>query len=258
MAIQAKLLRALETKTFQRMGGQEQIKVDVRVIAATNKRLEEEIKKGQFREDLYYRFKGFEITLPPLRERGEDILLLALYFLKRFAEENPIVKAQTISPQVAAMLLEHPWDGNVRELKNVIERAAIASEETKLIPEDFEGIFDLWTDSAKLQIRSLDKIKGEVARMRYESEGKDYTKAANSLDINQRTLKSWLKKYEAPGKPENEDLQVSIAQFSSWEEIECEVIRKTLEYTKNSNPKAAEILGIALSTFLKNRRKCGI
>jgi len=256
--LQAKLLRVLETKTFQRVGGHEQIQVEVRVIAATNRKLEEAIRDAQFRKDLYYRLNVFEITLPPLRERGEDILLLALHFLKQFAKENPTIKAQTISPQVAKALLEYPWPGNVRELKGVIERAAIASKKSKLIPEDFKGIsgFDPWPDSLEVQVSSLDSIKNEIARMRYESY-KNYTKAAESLGIDERTLRSWFKKSKAPDKS-GLDLQISIAQYSSFQEIECEVIRQTLEYTKNNNPKAAEILGIALSTFIRKRGECGL
>jgi len=185
-------------------------------------------------------------------------LLLALHFLKQFAKENPTIKAQTISPQAAKALLEYPWPGNVRELKGVIERAAIASKKSKLIPEDFKGIsgFDPWPDSLEVQVSSLDSIKNEIARMRYESY-KNYTKAAESLGIDERTLRSWFKKSKAPDKS-GLDLQISIAQYSSFQEIECEVIRQTLEYTKNNNPKAAEILGIALSTFIRKRGECGL
>ena len=260
--LQAKLLRVLETRTFQRVGGHEQIQVDVCVVAATNRNLEEAIKAAQFREDLYYRLNVFEIKLPPLRERGRDILLLALHFLKSFAQENPTVRAQTISTQVAEILLEHPWPGNVRELRSVIERAAMTSKKPELTPADFVGIsgFESLPDSEfiSLQIRSLDEMKSEIAHIRYESEEKNYRRAAESLGINERTLKSWLERPQETDRRGIRDLRISVAQYSSWEDIECQVIEKTLEHTQDNNPEATDILGIALSTFLKKRKKHGI
>lgn len=260
--LQAKLLRVLETKTFQRVGGHEQIQVDVCVVAATNRNLEEAIKDARFREDLYYRLNVFEIRLPPLRERGQDILLLALHFLKSFAQENPTVKAQTISTQVAEILLGHPWPGNVRELKSVIERAAMTSKERELTPGDFRGIsgFESLPDSdlISIQIRSLDEMKSEIAHIRYESGEKNYRRAAESLGINERTLRSWLERPRETDKRGIGDLRIPVAQYGSWEDIECRAIEKMLEHTEDNNPKAADILGIALSTFLKKRKKYGI
>lgn len=132
---QAKVLRALvENKEFQRVGGTVTIKVDVRVIAATNKNIEAEIKAGNFREDLYYRLAGFTVTVPPLRERKEDIPLLALHFLKMFAAEMSRERA-TLSPEAMKALEAYHFPGNVRELKNIIESALIRSGNSEIRPE---------------------------------------------------------------------------------------------------------------------------
>jgi two-component system nitrogen regulation response regulator NtrX len=121
---QAKVLRVLQEQTFERVGGTEIITVDVRVIAASNKPLEEEIQKGTFREDLFYRLNVIPFEIPPLRARSEDIPLLANYFLLLFSQEYGKRK-KTLSPAAMDLLLQHPWPGNVRELRNVMERMVI-------------------------------------------------------------------------------------------------------------------------------------
>ena len=124
---QAKLLRVIQEKEFMRLGGIETIRVDVRIIAATNAELEASVRQGAFREDLYYRLNVITIQLPPMRERREDIPLLARHFLARFAAENdrPL---RDIAPRAMELLLDYRWPGNVRELENVIERAVVLSE----------------------------------------------------------------------------------------------------------------------------------
>ncbi|HVR09092.1 MAG TPA: sigma-54 dependent transcriptional regulator [Thermoanaerobaculia bacterium] len=123
---QAKLLRVIQEKEFMRLGGIETVRVDVRIIAATNADLEETVQAGQFREDLYYRLNVITVTLPPLRKRNEDVPLLAQHFLTHYARENekPI---RDISPRAMELLLDYHWPGNVRELENVIERAVVLS-----------------------------------------------------------------------------------------------------------------------------------
>jgi two-component system, NtrC family, nitrogen regulation response regulator NtrX len=134
---QAKVLRVLQEQTFQRVGGQQTIKVDVRVLAATNKSLEGEIANGNFRSDLYYRLNVIPIEVPPLRARGNDIVLLAEHFLRRFAAETGQPKKK-LSAGAAAKLRAHHWPGNVRELRNVIERLAILLPGETIEAEDVQ------------------------------------------------------------------------------------------------------------------------
>ncbi len=134
MSLQAKILRVLQEKSFEKVGGTESVKVDVRIIAATNTDLKTALNKGTFREDLYYRLNVFPVYLPPLRERKEDISLLAHYFLKRY---NKVFgkDIKEISPEFIELLLEHHWPGNVRELENIMERAIVLAAGSILKPE---------------------------------------------------------------------------------------------------------------------------
>jgi DNA-binding NtrC family response regulator len=136
-AMQAKLLRVLQERKFERVGGIESIEVDVRVIAASNRSLARLVKRGQFREDLYYRLNVVKIDLPPLRERQEDIPLLVAHFAAKYNRPGEPVK--TFSPQAMHVLLEHSWPGNVRELENVVERACVTSRDAVVLPENLIG-----------------------------------------------------------------------------------------------------------------------
>lgn len=133
--LQTRLLRVLEEKEVTRVGSNKPIKLDVRVIAATNKDLSEEVKAGRFRQDLYYRLQGFLIQLPPLRKRGDDAILLAKHFLSSFCTNNR-VPAKTFTKEALKMLVEHSWPGNIRELKAVVERAALLSDNDLIQAED--------------------------------------------------------------------------------------------------------------------------
>jgi len=126
-AVQVKLLRVLQQREFERVGGTKTIKVDVRVVAATNGDLEQLIKDNKFREDLYYRLQVIQITMPPLRKRAEDIPLLAAQFLHKFNAENGAA-VETFSPETMMHLLSYPWPGNVRELENVVERCVVMAD----------------------------------------------------------------------------------------------------------------------------------
>ncbi|MFC1631472.1 sigma-54 interaction domain-containing protein, partial [Candidatus Omnitrophota bacterium] len=137
-AIQAKMLRVLEQQEITRVGGAKTIAIDVRVVAATNRDLKKAIQEGSFREDLYYRLNVVPITLPTLRERKEDIPLLANYFLDKYSKElNSKVKA--ISPEAQEVLDSYPWPGNVRELENIIERVLTLATHSNILPEDLPG-----------------------------------------------------------------------------------------------------------------------
>ncbi len=138
LSTQAKLLRAIQEREVRRIGGKENVRLDVRIIAATNKNLKEEIKKGQFREDLYYRFNVIAFTIPPLRERGTDIPLLVEHFVKRLNKSNG--KKKGVTNEVLQLLMRYPWPGNVRQLESVIERSYVMCEEDMIdvehIPEE--------------------------------------------------------------------------------------------------------------------------
>ena len=135
-ALQSKLLRFLEEKTFKRVGGLADVRVDVRVVAATNRDLEEEVKAGKFREDLFYRLQVMPIALPPLRERRGDVPLLADYFIDRFNREFR-KRVRGLSPAATTLLEQYQWPGNVRELRNAIERAMLLIDRERLEPDDF-------------------------------------------------------------------------------------------------------------------------
>ena len=135
LMMQTKLLRVLQEKEVTRIGSNKSIKLDVRVIAATNRNLVHEVKEGRFREDLFYRLQGFLIHLPPLFERGDDVVLLSKSFLTEFCKENKM-STIALSKEAVKFLLDYKWPGNVRELKAVIERAAIMSENNTILPAD--------------------------------------------------------------------------------------------------------------------------
>ncbi|MEQ8163983.1 MAG: sigma-54 dependent transcriptional regulator, partial [Smithellaceae bacterium] len=133
--LQVKLLRIVQQKTFRRIGGAEDIKVDVRIISATNQNLEEKVKKGEFREDLYFRLNVIPIRVPPLRERKEDIPLLTEHFIEKYAREfNKEVR--TISSYAMELLMEHAFPGNIRELENIIERSVAMESSNIVLPEN--------------------------------------------------------------------------------------------------------------------------
>ena len=134
--VQVKLLRVLEEREFERVGGNKTFKVDVRIVAATHRDLEEQLEEGTFREDLYYRMNVIEIHLPPLRERPGDIPLLADHFLRNYSDANG-KDLKGVADEVLALLLSHPWPGNVRELENAMERAVVLTTEATLNPSNF-------------------------------------------------------------------------------------------------------------------------
>jgi DNA-binding NtrC family response regulator len=133
--LQVKLLRVLQERSFQRVGGTDEIATDVRIIASTNRRLEEEVRAGRFRKDLFYRINVIVIPVPPLRERTEDIMLLAHHFLRKYAAKFR-KEVTAISPRVMEIFLRSAWDGNVRELENVMERAVAVTETAEIRPSD--------------------------------------------------------------------------------------------------------------------------
>jgi len=191
--IQVHLLRVLEEKEFTRVGGNEPIKVDVRVISATNKDLRKAIEKQEFREDLYYRLNVVNIELPPLRERKEDIPLLAEHFLHKFAVENR--KGVTeCSPEVIESLLAYDWPGNIRELENAIERAIILSRDSSITTADLPQENVSLVGSALIGKNLKEVEKTHILNVLRET-GENYSEAARILGVSRMTLYNKAKEY---------------------------------------------------------------
>jgi two-component system response regulator HydG len=195
LALQVKLLRVLQERTFERVGGNEQVRVDVRLIAATNRDLAVEVREGRFREDLYYRLNVVHLEMPPLRARGNDISTLANYFLRRSAEENQ--KSITgFTDRATAKLLAHRWPGNVRELENVVERAVVLAEGSMIDGDDLP--IDAAT-TQKLGVQIPGSTMGEIERYAIlttlDAVSGSTAKAAEMLDISVRTVQYRLHEY---------------------------------------------------------------
>jgi len=193
LSTQAKLLRVIQEEKFERVGGTKTITVDVHIIAATNKGLMKEVKKGRFREDLFYRISVFPVSLPPLRERREDIPLLISYFIEKFNKE--MGKAiDNVAPQVMNVMLNYFYPGNIRELRNIVEHAFICSKDNTILPEHLPG--ELLREGERLNIAvgqtsSLDKLEKEWILRMLDETGWRYAETAKRLGISRTTL--WRK-----------------------------------------------------------------
>jgi len=196
-SVQVKLLRVLQEKELMRVGSTERIKIDVRMIAATNENLEENMKKGKFREDLFYRLHVFPIFLPDLKDRKEDIALLAYHFLDLYSKEAK-KEIKGVSKEAMKLLLEYHWPGNVRELENTIERAVIMTDQDYLVPQDLprdmtEGFSEMIKRGVKNR-KSLEDIKSEYIREILKEVGGNKRIASEILMVNPRTLYRFEKK----------------------------------------------------------------
>jgi DNA-binding NtrC family response regulator len=196
-SVQVKLLRVLQEKEVMKVGSTERTKVDVRMIAATNVDLEAATKNGKFREDLFYRLHVFPIFLPDLKDRKEDISLLAYHFLDRYSKEAR-KEIKGISKQAMKLLLEYQWPGNVRELENTIERAVIMTDQDYLVPNDFpkdltEGFSEMIKRGVKDR-KSLDDMKSEYIKEILKEVGGNKRVASEILKVNPRTLYRFEKK----------------------------------------------------------------
>jgi DNA-binding NtrC family response regulator len=194
---QVKLLRVLQEKELMKVGSTERTKIDVRMIAATNENLEENMKTGKFREDLFYRLHVFPIFLPDLKDRKEDISLLAYHFLDRYSREAK-KGIKGITKEAMKLLLEYPWPGNVRELENTIERAVIMTDQDYLVPNDFpkdliEGFSEMIKRGVKDR-KSLNDIKSEYIREILKEVSGNKRIASEILKVNPRTLYRFEKK----------------------------------------------------------------
>ena len=205
LSVQAKVLRALEQGEFERVGGAKTFRVDVRVIAATNKNLHGEVEQGKFREDLYFRLNVVPLTAPPLRERREDIPALAEYFLNAYAEENGFLP-KTLSAEARDLLLQYNWPGNIRELKNLVERLSIMVSGDTIYPEDLPALDgmtipkqpdsfpDLGAGKTLRQVREA--VERHYIAEALERHKGNVTRASNALGIERTNLHKKIKQYD--------------------------------------------------------------
>lgn len=196
--LQAKLLRVLQEREVIRVGSNQVIKLDVRIIAATHRDLSLEVKEGRFREDLYYRLLGLPIHLPPLRERGNDVLIIAKHFLDQFSKENQLPKFK-ISGEAQDKLLQHHFPGNVRELKSIIELAAVMAEGQELRAQDITFTNAKGLDSFLNQELKMEEYMYRIIRHFLNKYDNDVLEVARRLDIGKSSIYRYLKDMEAAG-----------------------------------------------------------
>jgi DNA-binding NtrC family response regulator len=214
LEMQVKLLRVLEQREFMRVGGSETITVDIRLIAATNQELEAAVEDGRFRNDLYYRLKVVTLKIPPLRERREDISLLANHFLEMFSVENGR-PGMRFTPETMRVLMNANWEGNVRELKNVVESLVVLTPTDEIraedlppellgTPESIGGVSNAGVDTRSAgesgQALTMEEIERRAILDALEKTGGNRTQAAEMLGIGLRTLQRKLKEYRLAGR----------------------------------------------------------
>jgi len=216
-SFQVKLLRVLQEREFERVGGSKTIKVDVRILAATNKNLEKETKAGNFREDLFYRLNVIPLHIPSLRERPEDIPLLVDYFLSFFSRKRKRENIRIVQ-EVLHLFLKYPWPGNVRELENLIERLIILSEDGLITLKDLPQRFQ--------ELQGVPREEEQESQLRLAESSREILLPDQGVDIN-----------------------------SLVEEVERNLIRQAIRKSKGVKSKAAELLGLKRTTLLEKMKK---
>jgi DNA-binding NtrC family response regulator len=198
LGLQSKLLRVLQEKELTRIGSNQVIKLDVRVIVATHRNLHDEVKAGKFREDLFYRLLGLPIHLPPLRDRGQDIIILAKHFLDQFSKENDLKKIK-ISSEAQDKLLKYHFPGNVRELKSVMDLAAVMSDGGEIQAKDitFNTVMD--EDNFILKEMTLEIYTYRIIRSYLNKYDNNVLEVARRLDIGKSSIYRYLKDMESAG-----------------------------------------------------------
>jgi len=236
LATQVKLLRVMQEQRFERVGSTETIGVDVRIIGATNANLQERVRQGKFRDDLYFRFKVITLKMPPLRERNGDILLLAGYFLRYFSDRYQKTGLSFAQP-CAGILLNYPWPGNVRELRNLVEAVVVLTDEKTIPPEEIIAHLDptLYRETA-----ALDKTIPEAARV--------LDKPAES------ELAELFLRYGNDIKPTTD----TSDNVGDMESMEREMIKRALAESGGNRTKAANTLGIGLRTLQRKIKRYGL
>ena len=199
-ALQAKLLRFLEEKTFKRVGGSTDIHVDVRVISATNRHLQEEVRQGKFREDLFYRLNVLQIALPPLRDRGDDIAPLVTFYIDAYNSEFK-KRVRGVTPEAMQQLQRYPWPGNVRELRNAVERGMLLAEGDTLTAGDLSGTAAgpvRLSDRVELPAAGIDleTLERSLLVQALERTGWNQTRAATLLGLNRDQIRYRIEKFQ--------------------------------------------------------------
>ena len=241
---QVKLLRVLDGQPFYRLGGHRKIKVDVRIVAATNQDLEAAVKEGRFRQDLFHRLGQFQLRVPPLRERPEDIVALAEHFLRL---KSP---AKNFTPQAISALLSHPWPGNIRELRNLIAKVAMESPGAEVdaakISASISGEPSAIRQTASMPVGNLESMEEQMILRALERTGGHRTLAAEQLGISRRTLSRKLKEYSisfAPG-----DSAASLGYISLEQQKFFRARVELVVTLKNAQGEEVTVKGVNLST----------
>ncbi len=246
LSLQVKLLRALQERVIERVGGTQPRKVNVRVIAATNRNLEEEVARKTFREDLYYRLSVIPIHLPPLRRRGSDILELARYFLGIYCSQNgrePLL----LSDGAARMLLEYPWPGNVRELENFMNRLSILTEGPMVEPGDLPEKIHRALQSGQA---------GDAARVQQDQAGRAAEGAVAGGFGPVPSETSGAQGFVWPGIEDLARLGMTLKDFLGC--MEHNLLLEALERSQGSHQQAADCLGIKRTTLIEKLKRKGL
>ncbi len=241
---QGKLLRVLDGQPFYRLGGHRKIRVDVRIVAATNQDLEAAVREGRFRQDLYHRLSQFQLKVPPLRERPEDIVALAEHFLRRKAA-NKNFSARTISA-----LLSHAWPGNIRELRNLVARLAMEFPESEIdfprVTAALSGEPAALRQTASMPVSNLESMEEQMIIKALERTGGQRTQAAEQLGISRRTLSRKLKEYNINFAPGDSSAALGIISNEQQKFFRAQVqIPVTV---RNAKGEEAQVCGVNLST----------
>lgn len=286
MATQARLLRVLETGEYIRVGGQKIMKTDVRIVAATNVNMRKAISEGRFREDLYYRLNTIPIQIPPLRERGEDILLLFRLFAMQMAEKYHLPKI-TLSDEAKYIMMKYKWPGNVRQLKNITEQMSVLSQEReisgeaihKFIPEDTEstqlatlnkGGSHSYESEREILYKILYELRGNVSDLRREMNSiRKQLDASGSTSVatGNSNLPSIITEQPAtintptrtvPAVMDAVAEEISEPENLNLENIGRQMVEKALERNGGNRKKAAQELGISDRTLYRRIKQYGL
>ncbi len=240
---QVKLLRAIESKEFIKLGSETVTKVDVRIVAATNKDLQSEVEAKKFREDLYFRLKAVTLSIPPLRKRKGDIEELAQYFIKLYSEEHKI-NQPSLTPQALEMLKDYDWPGNIRELKNTIESAIALNRNGSLSEQSFLPLINLSGD-----VPPVRNLPVYLNRSREDLDRELMYRALFEIKKDIMDLKDLVSRQRFDGT--TEEKKVSEEVIKPLDDIEKEAIKNALEQTKGNKRNAARMLKISERTLYR-------